>query len=53
MYVLQTDYDKHWDFEYISINPNITMGIIENQSWDFEYISQNKFTFENIRIKKK
>ena len=51
--VLQTDYEKHWDWDSISTNPNLTMGITENKSWDFEYISQNKFTFENIRIKKK
>ena len=79
MYLLEKYPDKHWNFNNISHNPNITMEIIEKypeKPWDwdgismnpnitmemiekninkikFSYLSDNKFTFENIRIKKK
>ena len=52
---IQRKWDEHyWDFvckysdilnwEYISYNPNITMGMIEqypDKEWDWERISQN------------
>ena len=47
--------DKPWDWRLISANPNITMEFIEKypDKINFTSLSQNKFTFENIRIKKK
>jgi hypothetical protein len=55
MYLLEKHPEKPWDWYGISCNPNIIMEYIEKyiNKIDFEYLSQNKFTFENTRIKKK
>jgi hypothetical protein len=47
--------EKPWEWFYISSNPNITMEFIEKHSdkINFAYLSTNKFTVENIGIKKK
>ena len=47
--------NKPWNWRFISRNPNITMKIIEKyiDKINFVSLSQNKFTFENMRIKKK
>jgi hypothetical protein len=44
-----------WDWDCISNNPNITMEIIEKyrNKIKYKYLSQNKFTYENKRMKKK
>jgi len=44
-----------WNWENISRNPNLTMGFIEKNidKISFKKLSRNRFTFENIRIKKK
>ena len=44
-----------WDWNEISSNPNITLEMIEKNinKIKFSNLSNNKFTFENIIIKKK
>ena len=44
-----------WDWDNISLNPNITMEFIEKHinKIHFGYLSMNKLTFENTRIKKR
>jgi len=46
---------KSWDWYYISLNPNLTMEIIEKHidKSSFDQLSVNKFTLENIQLKKK
>ena len=56
LYLLEKYPEKPWNWVYISWNPNITMEFIEKhpeKPWDWVDISQNKFTFENTRMKKK
>ena len=64
MYLLEKHPEKDWDWDYISCNPNLTMGIIEKypeKPWDWEGISNNpnmtmefiekhidKIVFENL-----
>ena len=47
--------EKPLDWYYISWSPNITMELIEKyiEKINFNIMSENKFTFENTRIKKK
>ena len=47
--------EKPWDWWYISLNPNLTMELIEKyiDKINFGKLSKNKFTFENSRMKKK
>ena len=47
--------EKPWHWDWISRNPNMTMEFIEKNidKIDFKRLSLNKFTFENIKIKKK
>jgi hypothetical protein len=47
--------EKSWEWNGISKNPNITMEFIEKHSdkINFAYLSTNKFTVEDIGIKKK
>ena len=53
--IILTYPDKPWDWYGISNNPNITMEFIEKHSdkINFAYLSTNKFTVEDIGIKKK
>ena len=55
MEIIEKHPEKPWDWNYISSNPNITMEFIEKHldKIKFAYLSINKFTFENIKIKKK
>ena len=55
MEIIEKHPEKPWDWNGISRNPNITMEFIEKHldKIKFGYLSENKFTFENIRIKKK
>ena len=55
MEMIEKHPEKPWDWNGISCNPNITMEMIEKHinKIKFGYLSDNKFTFENIRIKKK
>ena len=55
MYLLEKYPEKPWDWYRISYNRNITMEFIEKNinKIKFNRLSQNKFTFENTRIKKK
>ncbi len=42
-YLLEKYPDKNWDYERLSINPNITFEYIKNnltKEWDWEFISQ-------------
>ena len=45
---------KDWDWEYISMNPNLTITMIENnldKPWDWDNgISKNSFNYENISL---
>ena len=55
MEIIEGNPDKPWEWYYISQNPNITMEFIEKyiDKINFQKLSKNKFTFENLRIKKK
>ena len=36
--------DKHWDYSYLSANPNITWENVKSEPekpWDFESLSEN------------
>ena len=38
--------DKPWNYEYLSLNPNITYDIVQknpDKSWNYYYLSQNLF----------
>ena len=54
-YLLEKHPEKPWNWGWISMNTNITMDIIDAylHNIDFEGLSQNKFTFENNKMKKK
>ena len=55
MEFIETYPEKPWDWFHISMNPNLTMDIIDAYLHKiyFEGLSQNKFTFENNKMKKK
>jgi len=55
MEIIEKHPNKPWNWESISNNPNLTMEFIEKYigKINFQKLSQNKFTFENLRIKKK
>ena len=52
MYLLEKYPDKHWNWQWISCNPNITMEIIEKhpeKPWNWYSISKNpNLTMEMI-----
>ena len=54
-YLLEKYPEKPWNWFGISHNPNLTIEFIEKNinKICFSSLSQNKFTFENTRIKKK
>ena len=54
-YLLEKYPDKPWEWYWISRNPNITMGFIEDHidNIDFTSLSENKFTYQNrLNIRK-
>jgi hypothetical protein len=55
MEIIEKYPEKSWDWDCISENPHITMEFIEKyiHNINFKHLSKNKFTFENIKIKKK
>ena len=55
MEIIEKHPEKPWNWNGISSNPNITVEFIEKyiDKIDLRRLSQNKFTFENMRIKKK
>jgi hypothetical protein len=56
MEFIEKHLEKPWVWDDISYNPNLTMDMIEKhpgKPWDWDGISQNKFTFENNKMKKK
>ena len=55
MEIIEKYPDKPWNWNGISCNPNLTMKFIEKNinKICFISLSENKFTFENKKIKKK
>ena len=55
MDIIEKYSDKPWSWTGISHNPNITMEFIEKHidTLSLKSLSENKFTFENNRMKKK
>jgi len=57
MDIVEQNWDKPWDWDVISRNPNITMEFIERNidKISFYWLSQNLFTLQKKidRIKKK
>ena len=50
---MEANPDKHWNWQWLSVNPNITMEIVQqnpDKPWDWKWLSENpNFTMEMVQ----